>query len=1148
MSSPINSTCWHPWQAYSNAHPLVVERPIVTVLDDDTGSASFSRTYPSSGTSRTSYASTRSNCPRVTERQRNNNYNLQHSKRGYDSWVPGVFSASGIGNHSQRSSEPLFASPLGHAVGNHDRVLPKERDLQSAAASKSGLFNLVKYPWGNNPIAVAIWLAQKINSIKKSQASQSWMQDLEQDAPTSNFSRRPGCRHSQLPNGVSLNAVSEVHFPRPTKPCQSNNRHNGECQTEIDIERLYGEQRPSLDSFSTQSFGYQMDLEARRIAPSLVRLKSFKPGYGDRLFGIMADDHHIDVDTAAAGKLVVDVLATFTCSELQSQCQAATDALIKELDKETCQSPRFTKIFTILSNDPIVTKAVDFIVAQINSCEFSLGLDGEYDGIRSLSNHHNNPKASHSPQSVNSEQLSIDTRALENDPNRTQCQPPTSFSLFSPHPSGHVLPENIPTDITSVSMIETQSTYIPESVTPSIMPPRQSNRIRKPTLRAIEAKLSSQARPRVKSREPKASKKLESRPTQTEDTIARTSEEYNDVKSGVDVTNREASDTTDNVDLTSPVLAKRPMTARSIDEIAAMARNDAQRRTAAAGQPKRTTISRSIDEIAAAASLNRLMDTGTSGPTLPKQQPKPPKSATLSSSATRALTPETNAMVEQLLDLATAASKPDFQPEIEIDLHRARRDWYAEQLAAALNKAATEKSLETNWAQTSQETIPDGDLLSSQPTPSNANAPWLETSVATLATQTEDFALSITGHADSACAAAKDPDVPAGMAAALASPFTQVDSTAEQTSIEQLTTVEIPVSDKAVEPDVSKWPISSTNQKFLDPSILSHSYLPRPWTDNDGWIHTGLGNDHNEEDVIVPNSYTWVRPRDSFNNPRIAPSPPRLKSLIQIELDDAFGYPPPGRKPNLPQDLEGQFVPEDVAVEKEKAKVFRAARIRGIAIDRSALLEDIRLAIKKHDEIHAANETASGSSDGIETANGKAPAKSSDTSAGTSKRTKASRKRNAGQALGIAAQKEGEDDPHANLGKISRNKKRRLNIDVPIAESSSAALGHGSESGSPADGENVEIDLKPILLAPRGPGRPSRSAAAIAATAATRGVGKARQRRKHTQLQAHPESITSPASQSVTDEPANNSVATKPKDRPAAEKDAVSVPCQGGQD
>lgn len=895
-----------------------------------------------------------------------------------------------------------------------------------------------------------------------------------------------------------------------------------------------------------------MDLEARRIAPSLVRLKSFKPGYGDRLFGIMADDHQIDVDTATAGKLVVDVLATFTCSELQSQCQAATDVLIKELDKETCQSPRFTKIFTMLSNDPIVTKAVDFIVAQINSCEFSLGLDGEYDGIRSLSNRHNHPKVSHSPQSVNNEQLSIDTRSLENDPNRSRCRLPTSFSLFSsPHPSGHFLPENTPTDITSVSMIETQSTYIPESVTPSIMPPRQSNRIRKPTLRAIEAKLSSQARPRVKSREPKALKKLESRPTQTEETIARTSKEYNDVKSGVDVTNREASDNTDNIDLTPPVLAKRPMTALSTDEIAAMARNDAQRRTAAAGQPKRTTISRSIDEIASASSLNRLMDTGISRPTLPKQQPKPPKSTTLSSSATRALTPETNAMVEQLLDLATAASKPDFQPEIKIDLHKARRDWYAEQLAAALNKAATEKSLETNWAQTHQETIPNGDLPSSQPTPSNPNSHWLETSVATPATQTEDIALSITGHADSACAAAKDLDIPAGMAAALASPFSQVDSTAEQTSMEQLTTVEIPVSDKAVELDVSKWPISSTNQKFLDPSILSHSYLPRPWTDNDGWIHTGLGNDHNEEDVIVPNSYTWVRPRDSFNNPRIAPSPPRLKSLIQIEIDDVFGYPPPGRKPNLPQDLEGQFVPEDVAVEKEKAKVFRAARIRGIAIDRSALLEDIRLAIKKHDEIQAANETASGSSDGIETANGKAPGKSSDTSAGTSKRTKASRKRNAGQALGIAAQKEDEDDPHENLGNISRNKKRRLNIDVPIAESSSAALGHGSESGSPADGENVEINLKPILLAPRGPGRPSRSAAAIAATAATaatRGAGKARQRRKHTQLQAHPESITPPASQSVTDEPANNSIATKPKDRPATEKDAVSVPCQGGQD
>lgn len=931
---------------------------------------------------------------------------------------------------------------------------------------------------------------------------------------------------------------------------ESNSKNKGESRTTMNIERLDGEQSPSADSFSTKHFHYQMDLEARRITPRLAKLKRFKPGFGDSLFNTMANDHRIDADTAAAGKLVVNVLVALTYPESRSKCQTAADALLKVLDMESSLSPRFTKAFEMLSNDPDVTKAVDVIVAQIDSCEFFLGLDGEYDAFSGLSNSYHSPKASHSPQCVSKEQLSAVPRALENHLDSPQRRPSPSSSFSSSSSSSrHFLPENTLTSTSSVSM-ETQNTSVPENLLSSTMPPRQSNRARKPTIRAMEAKLSSQARSGIKGQVSKALKRAEPQLMQAEESIvASTSKESNDANSDMDATNKETS----NASVADVDLAPAPsnkMAARSIDEIAALARLDGLTRTTATEQPKKPTATRSVDEIVVAASLDRFIGTDAPGPSFPKQQSKPlhkPRSrATTSapSSSASTLSPETNAMMEQLLGLATAASKPEFNPEIEIDLHRARRDWYAEQLAAALNKAAAEKSLETDTAQRSQETAADDSPLSSQPTASISNVLSLETGVATPATPMEDFALSVSGCADSA-AAAKVTEVSAGVAAAIAPSSAQSNDAAERVSVDQPAIVGKPISDEVVEPHVSRWHNSATHQKFLDPSVLSHCYLPRPWTDSNGWVHTGLGNEHNEENVIVPDTYTWIRPRDSFNNPRIAPSPPQMKSLIQIELDDAFGYPPPGRKPNLPLDLEGPFITEDVAVETEKAKVFRAARIRGIVIDRSTLLENIQLAIEKYDEIYAAEEAAPSASDGNEIGKGKGPAKSSDTSAGTSKRTRASRKRTGGQALGIAAPKREDDEPAVNSSKTTGSKKRRLNTDAPIPESSSAGLGNGS--GNLADMEPVEVDSKPVLLAPRGPGRPSRRAAATAATAATRRTRQARQRRKPAPRQAQPESNTPSTSEMISDGPANNPVAAEIRE-PSREKDAVSTAAQAGQE
>lgn len=185
------------------------------MVDDETDSGSFSQTSPSSHTSHTSHTSTQSDYPHPAKRQRTNSYNLQRSKSWRENGNPDVLSASQIGTHSRPSFGHSFSSPPGQVVGSYDKTLAKEHDIQSAIASKSDLFSLVKYPWDNNPIAVAIWLAQKIHNIKKNQYSQPRMPDLQQDSPTSNASQRSKRRRSQVKNDAALYPASGVRFSGP---------------------------------------------------------------------------------------------------------------------------------------------------------------------------------------------------------------------------------------------------------------------------------------------------------------------------------------------------------------------------------------------------------------------------------------------------------------------------------------------------------------------------------------------------------------------------------------------------------------------------------------------------------------------------------------------------------------------------------------------------------------------------------------------------------------------------------------------------------------------------------------------------------------------------------------------------------------------
>ncbi|KAK2761331.1 hypothetical protein FQN54_001853 [Arachnomyces sp. PD_36] len=121
------------------------------------------------------------------------------------------------------------------------------------------------------------------------------------------------------------------------------------------------------------------------------------------------------------------------------------------------------------------------------------------------------------------------------------------------------------------------------------------------------------------------------------------------------------------------------------------------------------------------------------------------------------------------------------------------------------------------------------------------------------------------------------------------------------------------------------------------PAALDHPTMERPWTDEDGWTHTGQLNDHGEEIVLVPSTFVWHRPNNTFNDPLLPPPRPRMKSVAQIERDRVFGFPPPLGERNLPagdprprkrsrEDMEsGQTPPaDDAGGARKKPKTTKA--------------------------------------------------------------------------------------------------------------------------------------------------------------------------------------------------------------------------------
>ncbi|KAL4867354.1 hypothetical protein BDV12DRAFT_121538 [Aspergillus spectabilis] len=127
-----------------------------------------------------------------------------------------------------------------------------------------------------------------------------------------------------------------------------------------------------------------------------------------------------------------------------------------------------------------------------------------------------------------------------------------------------------------------------------------------------------------------------------------------------------------------------------------------------------------------------------------------------------------------------------------------------------------------------------------------------------------------------------------------------------------------------------------SNKPFLDNVQVSE-----PWTDGDGWEHTGQNNKHDEEFVIVPSNYEYYRPNNTYGDDELPLPPVRLRSLVQAEKDRAFGYPPRIGDRNLPADNQGFFLFENVPEEKLKLKIREDARAKGIYVHRFMSFEEL---------------------------------------------------------------------------------------------------------------------------------------------------------------------------------------------------------------
>ncbi|KAL9621115.1 MAG: hypothetical protein Q9160_004366 [Pyrenula sp. 1 TL-2023] len=134
---------------------------------------------------------------------------------------------------------------------------------------------------------------------------------------------------------------------------------------------------------------------------------------------------------------------------------------------------------------------------------------------------------------------------------------------------------------------------------------------------------------------------------------------------------------------------------------------------------------------------------------------------------------------------------------------------------------------------------------------------------------------------------------------------------------------------------------------------LSYPELVRPYTDKDGWTSTGIINEFSEE-IIHINKNKWVvfDPSTACEQPPTGiPAPRRFKSLAQATEDRVFGYPP---KPSQSKEEEEEEsdesgCDENVSHQRELYEARLAVDERGLPFEESMTVQDLTMLCQESD-------------------------------------------------------------------------------------------------------------------------------------------------------------------------------------------------------
>ncbi|OXV09972.1 hypothetical protein Egran_02265 [Elaphomyces granulatus] len=246
------------------------------------------------------------------------------------------------------------------------------------------------YPWNRNPIAFAIWIAQKVENIGNESHPQNVSSESGKVASPQKLMSPFRSNNDGAVNifGVSPGKVRNHQFngvQRHPKMALARSQRSKDTAGNAGLS--------FMDPSSTVTFEKMIDLQAKKIAPKIQHLAPFNPGFSDVYWNKKAKELRLHKDTVTAGKLLTNVLPALISQEESHKRQSATNTLIHVLDREMVDSPRFMEALQVLSTHRELLQGAKEISAQVSANEVLIDFDSgnmdrslSFDGHRSVEN------------------------------------------------------------------------------------------------------------------------------------------------------------------------------------------------------------------------------------------------------------------------------------------------------------------------------------------------------------------------------------------------------------------------------------------------------------------------------------------------------------------------------------------------------------------------------------------------------------------------------------------------------------------------------------------------------------------------------------------------------------------------------------------